>query len=508
MVSPPILASIAVTPPDPSIALGFTEQFTATGTFSDGSTANLTQTVTWGTAQGQVASIASGGLATSLKVGTTAVTAASGSLSGSTTLRITQPVLLSVAIAPAAPSVPLGSSEQLRAVGTYSDGHSSDLTFKATWSSTQPAVASISFGIVSGRELGTSTIQAVSGSISGSAILTVTAPVLSSIAITPANPNLAAGDTVQLTAAGTYTDGSTKDVTSSVVWSGSPNSVATVGSAGLVTAQGPGVAAISATLGPISGADAVVVSLASLAISPASPSLVVGAATQLSATGTFNNGSSSDVTTAVSWSSTVPTVAAVSSSGVAMAGKAGRTTVFASSASVTASVTLTVQPMMAVNYFNNANVAGLSSASVNLSNTGLTGAGLCAMFYVFAADEQMSECCGCQVSTDDLRTVLVNDDLTDNPLTGVEPTNGVIEIVPADMASNPSCDPSSIRPSGAVVAWSTQFQAETQSSFALTETDFRSVPFNSTQRAYLQTTCAAVRQLGSGSGVCRCGSGD
>jgi hypothetical protein len=163
--------------------------------------------------------------------------------------------------------------------------------------------------------------------------------------------------------------------------------------------------------------------------------------------------------------------------------------------------------MIAVNYFTNANVAGLSSASINVSNTGITGAGLCAMFYVFDADEKMSECCGCQVSTDDLRTVLVNDDLTDNPLTGVEPSRGMIEIVPADMANNPSCDPSSISPSGAVVAWSTHFQDASQGSFALTETDFRSVPFRSAQQAYLQASCTAVRQLGSGHGVCLCGSG-
>ena len=41
------LVSIAVTPANPSIALGTNQQFTATGTYTDGSTLNLTGSVTW-----------------------------------------------------------------------------------------------------------------------------------------------------------------------------------------------------------------------------------------------------------------------------------------------------------------------------------------------------------------------------------------------------------------------------------------------------------------------------
>ena len=41
------LVSIAVTPAKPSIAVGATQQFTATGTYGDGSTQNLTSTATW-----------------------------------------------------------------------------------------------------------------------------------------------------------------------------------------------------------------------------------------------------------------------------------------------------------------------------------------------------------------------------------------------------------------------------------------------------------------------------
>ena len=62
------LVSIAITPPTPRIALGTTQQFTATGTYTDNSTQNLTASVTWASATPSVATISnaagSNGLAT------------------------------------------------------------------------------------------------------------------------------------------------------------------------------------------------------------------------------------------------------------------------------------------------------------------------------------------------------------------------------------------------------------------------------------------------------------
>src|ERR1700730_2438031 len=75
------LRSIAVTPPSPSIAKRTTQQFTATGTYSDGSTQNITTSVTWASATTSVASIgASTGLATGVAVGTSQITATQGSI--------------------------------------------------------------------------------------------------------------------------------------------------------------------------------------------------------------------------------------------------------------------------------------------------------------------------------------------------------------------------------------------------------------------------------------------
>ena len=87
--STPVLVSIAVTPANPSGPVGATQQFTATGTYSDGTSHNVTTSVTWSSSNTGVASIGSSGLATAVAVGTTTITASSEGISGSTTLTIT-----------------------------------------------------------------------------------------------------------------------------------------------------------------------------------------------------------------------------------------------------------------------------------------------------------------------------------------------------------------------------------------------------------------------------------
>ncbi len=507
-VGSPVVLSIAVTPAAPSVALGYKQQFKATGTYSDGTIADLTATATWSTAPPTVATVNASGLAASLKVGASGVTATSGSVAGSATLTVTPHVLVSIAVAPASPSLPLGGVMQLDAIGTFSDGTSSDVTQTATWSSAQPSIASAAFGLVSSKATGMTAINAVSGSVIGSAMLTVSAPALYSIAVTPVDPNVAIAGTVQLKAIGSFTNGSTQDLTNSVVWSASPTSVASVSSTGLATGLAPGTAMINADQGTVSAADAIVVSLSSITVVPSTSRLAVGNGLALQAIGKFSNGNTGDVTASVAWGSGTPSVAVINSAGFATALAAGTTTVSASSGTQTGSAAITVLPVVDLNYFANANTAGVSSATVNVSNPGSTGTALCAMFYVFDASEEMNACCGCSVSPDDERTLSVDTDLTGHPLAGAPLTRGIIEIVPADILSNPTCNPTSITPLGSLAAWSSHVQSVSSSSFAATESAFYPSFLGTVNQSDLETTCSFVQSLGSGGGVCTCGTGD
>ncbi len=85
----PTLNSIAVAPVNPSINTGATQQFTATGNYSDGSTQNMTSQATWTSSNTSVATVnGSSGLATGVSAGTTTITATLSGKSGSTNLAV------------------------------------------------------------------------------------------------------------------------------------------------------------------------------------------------------------------------------------------------------------------------------------------------------------------------------------------------------------------------------------------------------------------------------------
>jgi hypothetical protein len=288
----PTLVSIAVTPANPSIGKGGTQQFTATGTFSDSSTQNLTSTATWSSSAAGVATINTAGLATAVGLGSTTIQATSGTISGSTTLTVTAPTLVSIAVTPANPSIAKGGTQQFTATGTYTDSSTQNVTSTATWASSDSTIATISAaGLATGVKAGgpVTITASLSGVTSPADSLTVTAPTLVSIAVTPASPSIAKGSTQQFTATGTYTDSSTQNLTSTATWSSSAATVATINTAGLATAVGLGSTTIQATSGTVSGSTTLTVTaatLVSIAVTPATPSIAKGKTQQFTATGT------------------------------------------------------------------------------------------------------------------------------------------------------------------------------------------------------------------------------
>ena len=85
----PNLVSLQVTPANPSVVVGKTQQFKAMGTFSDNSTKDLSSTATWSSSSTTLAQVNNAGLATAMAAGTTTIKAASSSVNGSTSLVVT-----------------------------------------------------------------------------------------------------------------------------------------------------------------------------------------------------------------------------------------------------------------------------------------------------------------------------------------------------------------------------------------------------------------------------------
>jgi hypothetical protein len=173
-------------------------------------------------------------------------------------------------------------------------------------------------------------------------------------------------------------------------------------------------------------------------------------------------------------------------------------------------VSASAQDIFKINYFANNGVSGAPDATVRIDNPGTDGtANLCAMIYVFDNDQQLTECCGCEVTANGLRTLSVGKNLTNNPLTGVVSNNGVIKIVSSTINNSP-CEPASgVEPTPSVRAWASHIQNKVGSAYPVTETEFSDATLSAAELGFnLQEQCFFAERLGSGHGICSCGTGD
>jgi len=331
------VASIGVTPHSPpSIAPGTGLLYAAIGTLSDSNSTqqDLTTFATWTSSDTSISDVSdttgSKGFATAVSPGTsvTATAVITALYDGQSGTAFFQTSLLeSIIVSPPAPSIPKGTSQQFAATGTLHDMTPQIMTSFATWSSFSTGVATISnAGLATAVSQGTTTIVASFSSVTSSppAVLTVTAPVLSSITVTPVNPSIVLGQTEQFIALGTFTDSSILDISSLATWNSSDTSIATIsntsGSKGLASSTKTGSATITAIASGISGTTILTVSpavLQSIEILPAneiislsSPTLSVNQ--QFTAIGHFSDNSTQDLTTFVTWSSSITNVATIS----------------------------------------------------------------------------------------------------------------------------------------------------------------------------------------------------
>ncbi|HXP26480.1 MAG TPA: Ig-like domain-containing protein [Steroidobacteraceae bacterium] len=377
--SPPAvqLTSIAVGPPDSSVAMGLSSQFTATGLYSDGSKQDVSSQVTWSSTNAAAAWISNAGLATTAGPGSTLITAKLGKMSGSTSLNVTAATLVVIDLTPTNASLANGLSGRFIATGVYTDNSVHDITASVTWASSVNSVASISNapgsnGMTTTTGPGSTIISASLGAVSASTTLTVTSATLVSIEVTPTNPSVANGLSETLQATGVYTDHSTHDLTSSVTWSSSVAGVAwvsnTPGSNGLATTATPGSTTITAMLGATSGSTNLTVTaatLVSLGVTPANPTIAKGLKSQFIAIGTYTDNSTQILTAQVEWSSSDPTVATVSNAlgydGFGVGLNPGSVTITATLAGASASTILTVTPATLVSI-------GVTPANPSIAN--------------------------------------------------------------------------------------------------------------------------------------------
>lgn len=363
-VTPATLTSIEVTPVFPSVAKGLTEQFTATGIYSDKSTQDLTQVVTWISSDSSRVAIENTagkkGLALASTLGSSNIRATYNSIQSSPiSMTVTEAKLVSITVSPESTSKALGLTQQLKAKGTFTDGSERDITNLVTWFSSEPLVASALNadgyqGLVISLSIGSTEIHAYYDSVESNSVnFKVTSSELVSIKISPENGDLIKGLNQQYTAFGVYSDGSLQDISNSVTWYSSNTSSVSisnaVGSKGKATALQVGTSKITATYRSVSGTTDLNVSaaiLSSIVVSPTKPNVESTSKTKFFAVGIYSDGTKKDLTSSVTWfsSSTNASVSnALKSKGLVVAGSGtGFSTITATYGSISGNTLLIV----------------------------------------------------------------------------------------------------------------------------------------------------------------------
>ncbi len=373
------LLSIAVTPVNPSLATGGMQALIATGTYSNGTSINITAISSWSSATATVATVTSAGLATGVSPGSAVVSASLGGISGSTTLTVSAATLSSIAISPLNPVLQIGATRQLTVTATYSDASTANVTSMSVFSSATPANVTVAAntGLATGNAAGSSLVSATFNGKTASTTVTVSGAMLSSIAVTPASATVAIAGTQAFVATGTYSDGTSAIITNSVTWSSGSILVGTILPSGVATGVSSGTATITATSGLNTGSASLTVTpaltLVSIAITPLNPSAVVGATRQFTATGTYSDASTADITNAVTWSSSLTSVATIASTGNATALAAGVSNITATQGVRNASTTLTVTAAaVGINLGGATNFGVLAGTSITNNSGGTT----------------------------------------------------------------------------------------------------------------------------------------
>lgn len=338
--------AIQVNPGNASIRAGDTQPFSATLDADAG----VSTAVVWTTENSAIATVSATGLATGIAAGTTIVRATSvadARLSATGTIVVAP--ARGVVVSPTTASIATNELRTVVATVLVDAGQSTAVT----WRTSAPAVATVSStGVVRGVALGTATITAVSVAdtmLRASAVISVV-PIIRAVTVTPASTSMFIGSTQQLTSVVTA-DGT---LATTVTWRSSNNSVVTVNAAGIAT----GVSLGSVTITALSTVDTTKFATAIITIGPRPISVAIvqrsvnlnpGNTFPLTAVVTADPG----VSTAVTWTSSTPTVANVSQGGVVSAISSGSSLLTVTSQADNTkrdTVTVTVVPRLATTW--------------------------------------------------------------------------------------------------------------------------------------------------------------
>ncbi len=318
------LASIALSPSNLSLAEGTSSQLQAIGTLSNGYALNMSDKVSWSSNDDTVLSVNASGLVFGELSGDAIITASFDGVTSSLNITVDSATLMSIEVSPQNSRIAIDTELTLVATGIYSNGKHQDITQNVLWQTDDASIVSVSNtegqqGLVYSLAQGSASISATLLDTVGSTNITVNEKTLEGITILfNGSSTLAAGNETQLSAIANYSNGSTMDVSSQVTWQSSDTASCTVSTAednyGLLKAKSVGMCNITAKLSSTASGTQNAISkfnsliftvtaatLQSIVISENNVSLAKGTSIQLTATGTFSDSSTSNISSQVNW---------------------------------------------------------------------------------------------------------------------------------------------------------------------------------------------------------------
>jgi uncharacterized protein YjdB len=255
--------------------------------------------------------------------GTGVLSASTGTgIEATTQVLVEEAALASLMLSADALSQPAGIPINASALGTFSDGSQRDVTSDVTWAVSGISGAQVTnAGVITSNNAGTATVTATSNGVQGVLQVTFSEAVLQGVTIQSGDGIIPLGRTLQATLRGTFSDGSTATI-SGADWAAENSNIITVDGSGLITAVALGESTITATSGTFSASatirvtEAVLEGLAIEVSGLTSGSLPLGFQANASATGTYSDGRTEDLTNAVVWSFDPSAVATVGPTGI------------------------------------------------------------------------------------------------------------------------------------------------------------------------------------------------
>jgi uncharacterized protein YjdB len=301
--------------------------------------------ITWSSSDATIAAVSSAGVVSGVKVGSATITGTVGTKSASLAVNVIAVPVKSVAVALKGA---LFVGDVATASFVASDASGNALAGRpVTWSSRNTAVASVSAaGVVTAAGVGTTTIDATVGGVTGSATVTVSPVAVQTVSVT-VKPTIVVAENA--TASAVTLDGSGNTLSGRVVtWSSNNNAVASVSQAGVVTGVSAGTAVISATSEGAVGTATVTVSVAQVPVSTISvrfldPTPYPGRTSQSFAT-VLDAAGNTLTDRAVTWTSSNADIATVSALGIVTAVAPGTANIVATSGGRSGSAVITVLP--------------------------------------------------------------------------------------------------------------------------------------------------------------------